>query len=150
MKGLASAIEKEAEDAVGAELLDKIQEICNRQRKIWASMKEIESTIRKHYDPNWSGERVRGIRPVKAGLPAGSISKAALKALRDAKEPQTTKQIMEQVKEKLRSDGFNVDDRVSLRNSIHAAFLKRAGENVIRYDTFPATWVYCSRARQAR
>ena len=148
LKGEAFAIEKEAEDAVGAELRDKIQEIYNRQRKIWATMKEIESTIQKLYDPTWSGERVRGIRPVKAGLPAGTISKRALKALRDAEEPQTTKQILTQVKQELIAEGYEMQDRVRLRNGIHAALASRVGKNVLRHETSPTTWTYLSQARR--
>jgi len=148
LKGKAAAIEKEAEEAVGAELLDKMQEIYNRQNKMWASMKEIESTIQKNYDPSWCGDCVRGIRPKNEGLPKRSISKRALRALRKAGEPKTTKEIVEQVRHQLIEEGFEIPDRVSLRNSVHAAFANRVGRSVVRYETSPTTWCYVSQARR--
>lgn len=149
LKGKAAAIEKEAEEAVGAELLDKMQEIYNRQKKMWASMKEIEATIQKNYDPTWCGDCVRGIRPRKEGLPRRSISKRALRALRRAGEPKTTREIVERVREQLADDGYKLPDRASLWSSVHAALNNRVGRSVTRHDTHPITWSYVSQARPA-
>ena len=148
LKGEVRAIEKEAEEATGAELRDKILEITHRQKKIWKTMSEIESTI-KIYDPGWDRERVKAIKPRKEGLPPGTISKKTLKFLSQAKTPVTTTELYKFVRAQIEAEGYVPPSPTGLRSSIHGTLERRVGKSVMKHGTTPITWSYKNQALQS-
>lgn len=139
LAGESIAIERETGDLKGAELRDKIDEITNRQRKIWAKMEAIRKTVH-HVEPNWDHERVRPIRPKKSGLPKGTVSRRVAPILRDYQHPLTGGQIADLIHDEIAREGHHEASRTGVYASV-MAYLARYEEVLFtRHSTEPAAW----------
>lgn len=149
MAGESIAIERETGDLKGAELRDKIDEITNRQRKIWAKMEAIKKTVH-HVEPDWDHERVRPIRPKKSGLPKGTVSRRISPIIRDHQAPLTAGKIANIIHREIVEEGRFEVTRTGIYASVNAYLARYEEVLFTRHSTEPATWEMNKRRSRAK
>lgn len=139
LAGESIAIERETGDLNGAALRDKIDEITNRQHKIWQKMEAIRKTVH-HVEPGWDHERIRPIRPKRSRLPKGTVSRRVAPILREHQHPLTAGQIADIISEQIANEGHEKVSRSTIYRSVLAYLAKHDGYLFTRHVTQPATW----------
>lgn len=140
MRGEFETAEQEAEHAIGlAEIAAAHSKIDKRKRDLEANMVALEHVIWL-FDARWDPSTVNPLYPRRTYQKPGSISRAAMRVLRLATSPMTTREIARAVC--LQLDKREVDEREMARiDTAIVATLERKIGGVIRlHEDKPRRW----------
>lgn len=140
LKGEYNEIEKEIESVVGKEnIIDKQNEIFNRQRKMMARMLAIKNEISVH-DPNWDPFKVKPIIARKRSADHGARARLINELIREQEGTIYAPEIIDQICSLYKSRGQEIPTRQSLYRSVYGILTSLEGEHLERLPGRSAVW----------
>lgn len=131
---------RKVEDAMGVKaIVAATQRGDQRKREIDDILAAIETVVWL-YDPKWDPSGLRPLTPRTKHWTRSTISRAALKILRDAGEPLTTTQITHRIAVRRGLPKFEGREINRINNAVHATLNDRVGSTILRSDETPIRW----------
>ena len=128
------------EDANGLkEIVAATQRADERKRQIDDTLAAIETVVWL-YDPKWDPSGLRPLTPRKKHWTPSTISRAALKILREAGEPLTTTQITHRIAVRLGLPKFEGCEIHRINTAIYTTLNPRVGSTILRSSENPIRW----------
>jgi hypothetical protein len=128
------------EDANGLkEIVAATQRADERKRQIDDILASIETVVWL-YDPKWDPSGLRPLAPRKKHWTPSTISRAALKILREAGEPLTTTQITHRIAVRLGLPKFEGREINRINTAVNTTLNQRVGSTILRSNESPIRW----------
>jgi hypothetical protein len=140
LRGEWEFAERTVEDAIGLkEIIAATQRSDERKRTIEDQLAAIETVIWL-FDEKWDPAAVRPLTPRKKHWTRNVISRAALRVMREAGNPMSSREITHAIVARLSYGKLEEREMARIDNAVFVALDTRVGSSVLKVGAKPIRW----------